>query len=106
MVHIRPADRAGKMCLELFDCEMDTSIRELKQKVRFFKLLVHFIFGIQPLSCTLCRSRTTVKRPADTPCHGQHRYQTSAAACSSTLETVNPLLLPTDDSEHCCRFVA
>ena len=33
MVHIRPADRAGKMCLELFDCEMDTSIRELKQKV-------------------------------------------------------------------------
>lgn len=38
MVHIRPADRAGKMCLELFDCEMDTSIRELKQKVRFFQI--------------------------------------------------------------------
>ena len=37
MVHIRPADRAGKMCLELFDCEMDTSIRELKQKVRLFQ---------------------------------------------------------------------
>ncbi|CAK0738867.1 hypothetical protein CVIRNUC_001104 [Coccomyxa viridis] len=33
MVHIRPADRPGKRCFEIFDCEMDTGIRELKQMI-------------------------------------------------------------------------
>ena len=92
MVHIHPADRAGKMCLELFDCEMDTSIRELKQKVRLlFKFCLPSLSSeLQPLSCTLCRLRTLVKRPAGTPCHGRNRYQTSAAASSPILQTVNP----------------
>lgn len=33
MVHIRPGDRMGKPCLEVFECELNTSIKELKQKV-------------------------------------------------------------------------
>ncbi|KAK9917120.1 hypothetical protein WJX75_001067 [Coccomyxa subellipsoidea] len=33
LIHVRPADRPGEKCYELVDCGIDTSIKELKQKV-------------------------------------------------------------------------
>lgn len=42
MVHIRPGDRAGKPCYEVFECKTDTSIKELKQMVRHACELEHY----------------------------------------------------------------
>ncbi len=33
LIHVRPADVAAEKCYELVDCTIDTTIRDVKQKV-------------------------------------------------------------------------
>jgi hypothetical protein len=89
LIHVRPADRPGEKCYELVDCGIDTSIKELKQKVSLQYLLCKF--QTLPVACAasiaastmilvIHRSKKLAALLADSHCTATHRY--SIMACS------------------------